>query len=151
MLGNFSYSLLWLRLIKNTSHTHVSFIINIYIFWLERKSNTFLFRCWADCKRVPFILGYCWDVHKHVVPRMEVKMGWALDHQMGYSWREKNSRTYISFTSFWTHPGESEYTFDYINDSWNYEPLPKIWSMNQEKNPKWKIHKMRPVENLLRQ
>lgn len=62
-------------------------------------------------------------------------------------WWQQDSRRHIRFSTIWSHPNEPQKTFDGENKARNDEPLPEVWTMENDQEPEGNVHQMSPVKD----
>lgn len=115
---------------------------------MDNRFNTFLFRSRANGEWMPLIQGNDRNIDEDVVSRMEIKVGWPFDDEMGDSGREKNSWANVSFAALSPHPDESEDPLDEVDDARDQKPFPEVGSVEEDEDPEGNVHQMSPVEDL---
>lgn len=96
---------------------------------------------------MPFILSDSWNVDENVISGSVAEVEWSLDDQMDDLRWQQYSRWHVSFSAVWSHPDESQKTFDDENAAWDDEPSVEVWAVKNDQDEERNVHQVSPVED----
>ena len=107
-----------------------------------------LLRGGGDGEGMPLKVGNGGNVEVDIVPGLEVEVGGSLDDEIdNFGW-EHNSSHHVTLSFLTPGLADTEEFLKCEHRGGADKPFPKIWSVNNQQNPKDYVEKVSPIKHL---